>query len=115
MSYDVDLKEKDTGRQIDYSWMPHTNGGYINITYNLADMFRALPVGLTPSEWDGKVAGDLIQPISKSLRELYDYPGKYRKYESPNGWGTITGMINFLTECITLFAVYPNAIVGEES
>lgn len=106
MSYDIGLKN------VDFSDVPHTNGGYLNITYNLVNMFEALPCK-SPRKWDGSKAKDVAKIVGQSLQLLNDHPGDYRKYESPNGWGTIDGAKTFLAECLVAFITYPDAMVED--
>ena len=77
-----------------------------NITYNVGDMIRAS----TGLEWkndaDNGLVKDVIPCIMKGLEELEKYPEKYKKYESPNGWGTISGCKNFFTRCILDWTIF---------
>lgn len=109
MSYDIDLKDK-AGNYIDFSDVENTNGGMPNVTFNIAGMLMALPCD-RPPKWDGKLAYKLVTPISLSILELSINPEKYRKFEAPNGWGTIEGCKNFLINCWNAFVAYPNAII----
>lgn len=93
-------------------WTVDTNGGFLNITYNLVGMFEALPCK-SPRKWDGCKAEDVAKIVGQSLRMLNDHPGNYRCYEAPNGWGTIDGAKTFLAECLVAFMTYPDAIVED--
>ena len=71
-----------------------------NITYNVGDMIRAS----TGLEWkndaDNGLVKDIIPCIMKGLEELEKYPEKYKKYEAPNGWGTVDGCKRFFVQCL---------------
>lgn len=51
--------------------------------------------------------------VGQSLQMLNDHPGNYRRYEAPNGWGTVDGAKTFLAECLVAFMTYPDAIVED--
>ena len=59
-----------------------------NITYNVGDMIRAS----TGLEWKNDA--------DNGLEELEKYPEKYKKYEAPNGWGTVDGCKRFFVWCL---------------
>lgn len=105
MSYDVWLEAhlRDADEWIK---MPDTDA---NITYNLAEMFLALPCG-TPYQWQGTKASDLLPKLEASLTELRISPNNYREFEMSNGWGTIKGMQRFLQSVRTLCKSYPFAV-----
>lgn len=50
---------------------------------------------------------DVIPHIKKGLAELVDHPEKYKKYEAPNGWGTIKGCKRFFNEVINEYEELP--------
>lgn len=122
MSYDIDIVRKRSDIDlwyapndleykdfsfVDYSDVPHTNGGMINITSNLASMFDSLPIGYLPDN-EGKKLRDLIPKLTDSIIELNTHPEEYKKYEAPNGWGTIKGAKRFLWELNNLCLAYPD-------
>ena len=72
---------------------------YDSPTYNLGEMFRAC------TGWDFKQgewykAEDVLPLIRHGLAGLTAYPGKYRKYEPGNGWGTVEGAAHTLRSLI---------------
>ena len=77
-----------------------------NITYNVGDMIRAS----TGLEWkndaDNGLVKDVIPHIIKGLDELEKHPEKYKKYESPNGWGTVKGLKHFFAWIISDWTSY---------
>ena len=65
-------------------------------TYNLREMFVAcMDWDYTQGEWY-KVS-DVDDKICRGIAELSAYPKKYRKYDSPNGWGTVSSALDALT------------------
>lgn len=72
-----------------------------NITYNIRDMI-VKSTGLT--DWCGEgIIGkcvDIIPAIERGYGELNDFPEEYKKYESPNGWGTVSGCSRFFADIL---------------
>ena len=85
-----------------------------NITHNLsgmaskADLYRALwrpeDLGITKAE-------QLIQPLATGLVQLYGNPCWFKKFDSPNGWGTFDTLLSFVERYLTACQVYPSADV----
>lgn len=72
---------------------------YSSPTYNLRDMFVAC------MDWDyeqGKWynCADVFPKIRHGHDELTLHPKKYRKYDSPNGWGTVESAIECLKSVV---------------
>lgn len=88
-------------------------GQNYGITYNLSEMFQAT-VGSTPSEWNGILASDLLPKLTDGINKLIFHPDDYRKYESDNGWGTVSGCRDFLIKVRALCEEYPYATVRED-
>ena len=64
-----------------------------NITHNLNKMADAAGIYKylwKPEELGIEFAKDLIKPLTKGLKDLKSNPEKYKKYNSPNGWGLKT-------------------------
>ena len=98
MSYDVDIRVKVEGVDryipvVDYD---------VNITWNVRELI------LRSSGWDiqNEASNGPVEPwrkmITNGLHELITNPAKYKKYESPNGWGTINGVIKFYRACLEM-------------
>lgn len=96
MSYDIYFKVKVEGLDKYISVCDDV----ANTTWNLRDMIT----NSTGLEWKNEenngYCRDVIPYIEKGYYELTKHPSKYRKYESPNGWGTIDGCINFFLNII---------------
>lgn len=71
-----------------------------NITWNVKEMIRASTGLEWKNEEDNGLVKDVISKIADGYAELCKHPEKYKKYESPNGWGTISGCKNFFAQCI---------------
>lgn len=99
MSYDISLRVKVEG--LENTWVSFEDGP--NITWNVSELIKQ------SSGWDIKnedINGhpdDWIKLINRGIHELTNYPEKYRQYESPNGWGTIRGTLNFYHECVKMY------------
>ncbi len=96
MSYDVSFKVKVQG--VD-KWL-EVGECCGNITYNLHDMI----VQSTGLEWkneqDNGLCIDVIPRIQVGYNNLMNHPEQYEKYESPNGWGTISGCRRFFGDLL---------------
>ena len=83
-----------------------------SITHNLAKMAAA--AGLYEALWrsEDRLAADLIPVLKSGLRRLRRNPAKYRKYDSPNGWGTYDDFVRFVTDVLAACKANPRAKVG---
>lgn len=92
MSYDLRIGVKVEGTDIiAVVAEPERNSP----TYNIGDLFRkCMEWDFRQSEWYS--VAEIYPKIQRGLAELIAYPNKYKKYESPNGWGTISSAIEAL-------------------
>lgn len=75
-----------------------------NITHNLGEMARHIPVGETtlykacwhPEHVNILTSGQLLPLVVEGLHYMIDHRKELKKYESPNGWGTYDGFMKFL-------------------
>ena len=97
MSYDISFRAKIEG--IDF--YAEVGNCSANITWNLREMIKKS----TGLEWrnceNNGLCIDVIPFIERGLEELRNNPEKYKKYESPNGWGTINGCKNFFEQILS--------------
>ena len=71
-----------------------------NLTWNVRKIIE-LSTGLPWTNEDNQgLCKDIIPAIEKGLKELQVNGIKYRKYESPNGWGTVAGTKYFFETII---------------
>ena len=96
MSYDISFKVKVEG--ID-RYVP-VGDCDANITWNVRRLIEVTTGLPWLNEENNGLCKDVIPHIKKGLAELKKNPRKYKHYESPNGWGTVEGTINFFQEII---------------
>ncbi|MBO4229770.1 MAG: hypothetical protein J5938_05425 [Clostridia bacterium] len=64
-------------------------------TYNLREMFvTCMDWNYNQGQWY-KVS-EVYDKICRGIAELSGYPGKYKKFNSPNGWGTVQDALSAL-------------------
>lgn len=87
MSYDIHfcIREKNTNELI-------VIGESYNITWNVRELIKKSSGWNIKNEKTNGLASEIIDKVRKGDRELFISPEKYKKYESPNGWGTIEGV-----------------------
>jgi len=83
-----------------------------NITHNLNDLADA--VGIYNALWRPEennfiYAKDIIPVVDKGLKELKDNPEKYKKYDSPNGWGVYKDFVPWVEELLKACKEHPNS------
>ena len=93
MSYDLRIGVKVEGTDIiAVIGQPE----YDSPTYNLREMFVACTGwDYTQGEWYR--VSEVYDKICRGIAELSGYPKKYKKYDSPNGWGTVSSALEALT------------------
>ena len=96
MSYDISFKVKVDGvdRYVEIGEC------YANTTWNVREMI----VKSTGLEWknceNNGFCKDVIPKIAAGLAELRRNPGKYKPYESENGWGTVEDTKRFFNQIL---------------
>ena len=83
-----------------------------NITHNLNKMAEALGVYELlwhPEKTPDMKAKNILPEINKAITELTINPEKYKEYEAPNGWGTISGMLRFLQKVRAACEEFPES------
>ena len=93
MSYDICLGVKVEGADDLYAVIAEPE--YSSPTYNIGKMFRAC------TGWDFKQGvwykvSEVLPLIQHGISELELHEPKYRKYNSPNGWGTTESALEAL-------------------
>ena len=90
-------------------------GGHVfdaNITHNLnamADEAGIYELVWRPEETDVKVAGDLIEPLTKAIVEMKADPERFKKHEPENKWGTYDDFVPWLERYLEACKQYPRA------
>jgi len=90
-----------------------------NITHNLGKMAKKVKIGKDtlyeylwhPKELYLTFAGELIEPLTKALAILKKNPKKYKKFDSPNGWGTYIHFVPFVENYLKACEENPDAEV----
>ena len=103
MSLDFDLTE-----------VKETTVFSTNITHNLTEMAEAAGIYLAlwhPERLKVVHANELIPLLEKRLAELKADPEKFRKFDSPNGWGTYDHFVPFVEEVLNACREHPGAKV----
>lgn len=97
MSYDIRFGVKVEGMDGYIATIDEPE--YSSPTYNLRNMFVAC------MDWDyeqGKWynCAEVIPKFERGIHELRFKPSKYKKFNSPNGWGTISSALEALDSVI---------------
>lgn len=96
MSYDIDFRVKVEGVNAFVS----VGECEANTTWNVREMI-VKSTGLPwLNEQNNGLCIDVIPKIRHGYKELLCFPHKYKKYESPNGWGTVDSTIQFFKRII---------------
>ena len=110
MSLDIWLHmEIDTG----YSELISIDlGDNMNMTHNVAPMWRLARCFDALYESKGKLAGEVLPELKAALIDMQNYPAKYKELNPPNGWGDYDSAMYFLSQVIDNFKKYPKAIIS---
>lgn len=96
------LSESD----LDNSW--ESNSWSANITHNLGEMARAIPVKFgtmdttlyytcwRPEQIGAKTVADVLPMLIQGIHYMIDHRKELVQYNAPNGWGTYEGFMKFL-------------------
>ncbi len=96
MSYDVSFRVKVEGID-EYVDVGSCDA---NITWNVRQLIKeSSGWDILNEDYNGLVK-DLIPKLQAGLNNLLLNPQKYIEFESPNGWGTVSGVINFYKNII---------------
>ena len=86
-----------------------------NITHNLSEMAEA--AGIYKHLWHPEDAGvthacQLIRPLEAGVARMKADPERYRKYDSPNGWGMYDDFVPWIERYIAACKQDPDAEVS---
>ena len=86
-----------------------------NITHNLTEM--ADEAGIYQHLWRPEEIGitkakQLIKPLGLGLRLLKSDPERFKKFNSPNGWGVYEHFVEFVENYLTACKEFPKAKVN---
>lgn len=85
-----------------------------NITHNLGKMAKAAGIYKTlwhPEENGIKTGKDAVPSLQAGLAALESDPEKFKKYNSPNGWGRYEHFVPFVRACLEACESNPDATV----
>lgn len=91
MSYDISFRAKVDG--VD-EYVP-VGDCDANITWNVRDIITKSTGLEWKNEENNGLCVDIIPKIAAGYAELSSHGSRYRKYESPNGWGTVEDTMRF--------------------
>lgn len=104
MSLDVTLEET---KPCEVYWS--------NITHNLGNMAKAAGIYMhlwRPDELGITKASELIGPLTEGLALLKSDPEKFKKYDSPNGWGLYENFVPWVEKYLAACIEHPDATVS---
>ena len=86
----------------------------LNITHNLGEMAEAAGIYhhlWRPEEIGITTAEQLVEPLATGLQRLRADPIGFKRYDSPNGWGTYDGLVRFVSAYLDACREHPSATV----
>ena len=102
MSYDVRLADPRSGKTVSDDWINHTS--------NTAGMIKEV-CGSYPSQWIGKTGAELLPALRRGILLLENEPKRYKLFEAPNCWGTVSSTCDFLKRVARECMAHPDAII----
>ena len=82
-----------------------------NITHNLSAMWLEAGIYKELYESEGKKAEEILPLLESGLALMLEEPERFKKFDSPNGWGTYKNAVPWLSELIVEFKKYPDGII----
>lgn len=110
MSLDISLEEKPCPTCGHSAAESHSQ----NITHNLggmADEAGIYEILWRPEESGIETASQLIAPLEKAIAEMKADPPRFKKHNSPNGWGLYENFVPWLERLLVACREHPNASV----
>ena len=86
----------------------------LNITWNVHELIRQSSGWDIDNEKNNGTAEYIGNFIEDGINELEQNPEKYKKYEAPNGCGTVQGTLKFYRRFLEYLKEYPFACVFPE-
>lgn len=83
----------------------------LNITHNLGTMWEEAGIYDALFNSAGMEASDILPTLLDGLLDMVSNPEKYKKLNSPNGWGLYENAVPWLAELIKGFNENPDAII----
>lgn len=85
-----------------------------NITHNLGAMAKEAGIYMhlwRPEEIGLTKAGELIKPLRAGIELMKEYPDRFEKHNSPNGWGTYKHFVPFVEKYLAACEENPCATI----
>lgn len=85
-----------------------------NITHNLIHMAEAAGIDKPvwyPKESGIKTAADLIPHLERGIAWITNNPEEAKKFDAPNGWGTSTQFLSWLSRYLEACRASPEATI----
>lgn len=86
-----------------------------NITHNLgtmADKSGIYQYLWRPDELNITEAKELIEPLTKGLKDMKERPEYYKQFEASNGWGLYKHFVPWIEKYLEACIEYPDAIIN---
>ena len=101
MSYDIKLYKKTikNKNKIYYDY-------YGNITYNVCNMLEVAFGKNHLKKWNNLSCNKFIKDLENGYKDMKKNPEKYKKYNSPNGWGTYESTLNAIEKLYIAIRVH---------
>lgn len=86
-----------------------------NITHNLGNMADAAGIYecvWSPEEIGITKAGELIEPLTAGIELLRSDETRFKKFDSPNGWGLYENFVPWLERYLAACIKFPSAEIS---
>lgn len=83
-----------------------------NITHNLGAMAKEAGIYMhlwRPEEIGITKASQLVEPIRTGLKLMKSDSARFKKFDSPNGWGTYRNFVPWIEKYLAACEEYPDA------
>lgn len=82
-----------------------------NITHNVTPMWRLAGCYDALYRMHGRPASEALPALRAGLTAMRSDPNAFRMLNSPNGWGTYEGAVDFLEAVVRAFEAHPDATI----
>ena len=96
---------------LDFSIMGRASLANHNITHNLGDMAEEAGIYYAlwrPEEIGIKTTTEVLPLLEEGLDKLKSDPERFKKFNSPNGWGKYENFVEFVENVIASCKEYPD-------
>lgn len=82
-----------------------------NITHNLGKMWEEAGIYDALYNSEGQTALSVLPILHEGLKRMISDPDKFKKFDSPNGWGMYKHALPWLSELIAGFEEHPEGVI----